>query len=452
MGVLAGFLSTWSGARAAFGEGAPQGGEPYDASASLQDLQAQVGAAAPAHHWSGGAARAYGTVSADHGKVLGSLAGLDRRLREQIDRSAAAVTRGRTELDAVKQWVLAAARSVPPNDAGERMLVPIVAKGIGEVATIVTRSTSELTAIGAAVGAIAAEYRALGTGPKLGPAETPVDREAPTEPENEYERALRDAGLLTGPSPGGHYRDWLENAQRQRVPPETIVDIARRHQITPSSFDVLNDMEQVTDPDGKTFFLLPPGTNGEDARKAALMTYILNAGTDYGEGTAHDFPVTPYSADEVDRILDRQAANAWSYDTGVGFVDANGGRLMSTPNGILMGLGGNPVQDVFSEDGGSTYGDIFMANIDDPDDAAQSLRDMAGSGVMWYPQPDGNGARGELDLDRLLHHEEKHSTQWATLGPERFIAVYGAGQVASWMFGVPNPLEAGAGLGDGGYR
>ena len=95
-------------------------------------------------------------------------------------------------------------------------------------------------------------------------------------------------GLLTGPPPDGYYKEWLENAKRQGVPPSVIVDIARRHDITPEDFDVLDGMEKITDRDGKSFFLMPPGTSGDDARKAALMTYILNAGTDYGEATRQE--------------------------------------------------------------------------------------------------------------------------------------------------------------------
>ncbi len=100
----------------------------------------------------------------------------------------------------------------------------------------------------------------------------------------------------------------------------SIVDIAQQQNITPQSFDVLNGMERVEDRDGKDFFLMPAGTSGEDARKAALMTYILNCGTDYGKNPQTDFDETPYSAAEVQRIADRQEANAWSYDKDVDFV------------------------------------------------------------------------------------------------------------------------------------
>ncbi len=81
----------------------------------------------------------------------------------------------------------------------------------------------------------------------------------------------------------GHSKKWLENAQRRGVPSDVVVEIARRHAITPESFAILKKTGEIRDPHGKSFFLLAPDTNGDDARKATLMTYILNAGTDYGK-------------------------------------------------------------------------------------------------------------------------------------------------------------------------
>jgi hypothetical protein len=383
--------------------------------------------------------------------VLGDLANLDERLKAQIDQSARAVTSGRTDLHAVKKWVLDAAAGVPRTAAGERMLLPIVQRGIGEIIDIVTRTNGELNTIGAGMRGLGEGYRALGD-QKIGNGGNPqpADGEGGNEAENEYEEALRDAGLLTGPPPEGYYQEWLDNARRQGVPPEVIVDIARRHQITPESFNVLDRMEKITDEQGKSFFLMPPDTTGADARRAALMTYVLNAGTDYGERTAHDFEPTPYSADEVQRIIDRQEANSWSYDQDVGFVHENGGRLATTPNGMLMGLGGSQLQDFLSQGGGSTWGDVFMLNIDDPTDAAQQLRDVASSGRMWYPGTDGNGYEGNLDLDRILHHEERHSQQWQRYGYLGFIDAYATGKVVEIF--TDHPLEEDAGLSDGGYE
>lgn len=265
---------------------------------------------------------------------------------------------------------------------------------------------------------------------------------------NHLELALREAGLLSGATPPGAYTQWLENAERQGVDSGTILQIAAEHDITPEDFALLDGMEQITDPDGKSFFVLPDDISGDDARRAVLLTYVLNAGTDYGEGgDDHDFEETPYSAAEVQRIIDRQAANGWSYDDDVGFVHGNGGRMVSTPNGMLMGLGGNWLQDIYSQQGGTTYGDIFMLNIDDTDDELGALREAVRSGRATYEDDDGNLHHGDLDLDRLLHHEERHSQQWAEEGYLGFLSSYAWEQLTGG-----NETEEGAGLSDGGYH
>jgi len=268
----------------------------------------------------------------------------------------------------------------------------------------------------------------------------------------EMEQALRDAGLLTGPPVSGHYRQWLENAVRRGVSIDTIKEIAAEHHITPEDFEILDGMEEIReDEDGdgtfKSYFLMPTDISGDDAAKAVRMTYIMNAGTDYGtEGEATDFSPTPYGSEELRRITDRQRENSWSYDEDVGFVHGNGGRLVTTPNGMMMGLGGNLVQDQFSQQGGTTWGDTFMLNIDDPKDPAQQLREAAKSGHAWYEGDDGP-YRGALDMDRLLHHEERHSQQWAREGYTGFLASYVWEQVTGG-----NETEEDAGLSDGGYR
>lgn len=147
---------------------------------------------------------------------------------------------------------------------------------------------------------------------------------------------LRREGSLTGPNPGGLYEDWVRNTVENGVSIDTLLEIARDHDITPDSFDVLDGMEIITDPDGKSFFMLVTDMSGDEVRAAVLMTYILNAGTGYEGG---DYSETPYSSDEVQRIIDRQSDNLWSYDEDVAFVHDNGGRLTTTPNGMLMGLG-----------------------------------------------------------------------------------------------------------------
>ena len=66
MSVLDAFLSTWSNARATFGEGVPQPGAGYDQSASLTTLKGYLDQAAPGTHWSGGAATVYGNANTEH--------------------------------------------------------------------------------------------------------------------------------------------------------------------------------------------------------------------------------------------------------------------------------------------------------------------------------------------------------------------------------------------------
>lgn len=268
----------------------------------------------------------------------------------------------------------------------------------------------------------------------------------------ELEQALRDAGLLTGPPVSGYYRQWLENAVRRGVSLDTIKQIITEHHITPADFKILEGMEEIReDEDGdgifKSYFLMPTNISGADAAKAVRMTYILNAGTDYGtEGEKTDFAPTPYGSAELRRITERQRQNSWSYSEDVGFVHGNGGRLVTTPNGMMMGLGGNLIQDQFSQHAGTTWGDTFMVNIDDPNDAAQQIREVARSGYAWYDSDNGP-YRSKLDIDRLLHHEERHSRQWADEGYTGFLASYVWEQVTGG-----NETEEDAGLSDGGYR
>ena len=240
----------------------------------------------------------------------------------------------------------------------------------------------------------------------------------------------------------GYYKMWLENAERRGVPSGVVAEIARRHAIAPESFQILEELEQIKDPKGKSFFLIPPGICGHAAREAALMTFVVNAGTDYGKvgGRPADFPETPYSAAEAARIVNRQNANRWSYSRDVRFVDRNGGRLVTTPNGMLMGLGGNWIQQKFSQRGGTTWGDIFMINGGNRTDPAEHLRRIVRSGHA-----------GNLDLDRVLHHEERHSRQWAEKGYVGMLRGYSWELVRELVFGKLNRLEEDAGLSDGGY-
>jgi EspA/EspE family len=58
VGVLDGFFSTWSNAKATFGEGTPQGGAQFDGSGALNQLKSNLDSAAPGSRWTGTAATA----------------------------------------------------------------------------------------------------------------------------------------------------------------------------------------------------------------------------------------------------------------------------------------------------------------------------------------------------------------------------------------------------------
>jgi hypothetical protein len=160
--VLDAFLSTWSDARSTFGEGTPETGSQYDKSGPLQDMQTTVQSAAPGSTWTGRAASAYGTANTEHGDVLGKLAGLDQRLSAQVNQSSQVVEAGRRNLDALRQWMVDAAASVPPGKNRDQMLLPIVQKGLGQLTDIVTKSNGDLGKIGGEIRALDAEFRALG--------------------------------------------------------------------------------------------------------------------------------------------------------------------------------------------------------------------------------------------------------------------------------------------------
>lgn len=172
VGLLDGFLSTWSNARKTFGRGTPQTGEAFDQSSQFSRMQTTVQSAAPGDRWSGTAAAAYGKANADHGKVFDELAALDRRLAATVSQSAQVVAAGREKLDGVKSWVVDAASSLPPGKDRERLLVPIVKNGLGQITDIMTASNTELNRLGGEVRKIGAGYQLLGN-QKFAPASGP---------------------------------------------------------------------------------------------------------------------------------------------------------------------------------------------------------------------------------------------------------------------------------------
>ncbi|WP_160110924.1 hypothetical protein [Mycolicibacterium houstonense] len=67
--------------------------------------------------------------------------------------------------------------------------------------------------------------------------------------------------------------------------------------------------------------------------------------------------------------------------------------------------------------------------------------------------PNGTSDRpGALDLDRLLHHEERRSEQWADLGHQEIANQYAQKMADESITKQLNPFESNAGAADGGYR
>lgn len=77
---------------------------------------------------------------------------------------------------------------------------------------------------------------------------------------NRYERALRQADLLTGTPPTGYVRIWLDNAARRSVGPEVVVDVAKTG--LAFSLQLLQGCQEITDPRGKSYFLIPAEASG----------------------------------------------------------------------------------------------------------------------------------------------------------------------------------------------
>jgi hypothetical protein len=160
-------MATWSKARTTFGEGTPQDGAVFDNSAQLRRMQSNVESARPGSQWTGAGSDTYDAANQRQGRVLGGTAALDEKLRAEVDRSAAVVAAGRRDLDAVRQWVVNAASTVPQTAQGERMLYPIVGKGAGEIAEILQKSNSDLNAIAGRLRGLSSEYQKLGGDLKL---------------------------------------------------------------------------------------------------------------------------------------------------------------------------------------------------------------------------------------------------------------------------------------------
>lgn len=168
MSTVDAFLATWTRTRTTFGEGVPRSGEGFDQSSRLNQLRSTLDGADPQRHWSGAAATRYGAVNSEHQRVVGEIATLDKQLARQIDQSAQIVTAGRRELDSVRRWVLAAAASVPDNQAGRHMLAAISARGLAQISDVMIRADGELGVVGERIRTIGARYHELGAGQRFG--------------------------------------------------------------------------------------------------------------------------------------------------------------------------------------------------------------------------------------------------------------------------------------------
>ncbi|HEV7422992.1 MAG TPA: EspA/EspE family type VII secretion system effector [Mycobacterium sp.] len=168
MSALDAFLATWSQARTIFGQGTPSEGARFDQSGRLRGLRDDVKSAAPGTNWTGSGSDTYAEANSRHARALGNMADLDERLGVEVDRSAAVVAAGRRDLDAVRQWVVDAAATVPRTAAGDRMLWSVVSKGSGELTDIINRSNSDLAAIAQRIRGLGSEYQAMGQ-PKESP-------------------------------------------------------------------------------------------------------------------------------------------------------------------------------------------------------------------------------------------------------------------------------------------
>lgn len=279
MGVLEAFVSTWSQTRDTFGRGVPRTGEPFDQSAALQRMQSAVASGAPDSLWTGAAADSYQVANAKHGRVFGQMAELDRKLGAKISESAHIVSTGRKDVDAVRQWVLDVAATVPEGRNRDRLLMGVVNNGLGRLTEIITGSNSELNRVGGEISTIDTGYRALRDeirfglpeGPELDGAEQ-HDAGGEHQPEDMAElvrRALagdRDAaaevnGLLDdiderqlGPNSIAHPLDPLRaelvGQLQGQMKPMSMGDLnAARERLGDNRGMLANAMQVMSDPD-----------------------------------------------------------------------------------------------------------------------------------------------------------------------------------------------------------
>lgn len=132
-----------------------------------------------------------------------------------------------------------------------------------------------------------------------------------------------------------------------------------------------------------------------------------------------------------------------------------GGHLMTTPEGIVMGIAGDEalrrfnlaelelgVPDaMWAQRGGTMYGDLFLVNppASQPD---STLVEIVSQGSVF--------GEDRHRLSDTLRHEKVHAEQWFEWGVDGFITEYFRNNNPHDPCG--HPMEIEAGLKGGGYQ
>jgi len=344
VGVLDGFISTWSNARETFGQGVPATGEQFDKSGPLTTMQSNVESAAPGSRWTGAGASAYQTANADHGKVFAQLAALDKQLSSHVTASSEVVAAGRTNLDTIRKWVVDSAAAVPPGKNHDQMVMQIVNKGLGQLREIVTKSNGDLAAIGGKIRSLGGEYDALGN-QKLAPKEGVGDGvlgEDKGKDEDEEKKSPSEQGAADS-----------EALQNGTLTPEQSERLANNTQLTPEQKGALDNGS----------LNLPPDQ----------MSYLQGFSREFGDKTPT----------EIKAIMDASGTD--------GRKVADAFQLASNPN-IHTGLPETDPPSIDQPSGGGKYAlpDGIQKVLDGP-----AMTQPMTSGVFedgrWIvpPEPDG---------------------------------------------------------------
>jgi hypothetical protein len=247
---------------------------------------------------------------------------------------------------------------------------------------------------------------------------------------------LREAGLLDeDEEPDGYYLGWLTWSLRKGLDPSDIVERAEQEEVTMERFDPLRELDTITDPTGRMFFILEDDNGAKDV---ARLTELLHGGTP--------------SVTDV-----RRSNNEWTYDGwGTKILGLNppsdlermrdsGAVVVATPEGTMLAAPGPDGSPFFVGGSGTTWMEMFVLNdsFDDPED---SLRIIIERGSRSR-DPDGH------PLAQLLLHERLHAAQWGRYGQffkYRYIIESGTGGTEGYKCG--NDHESDAVFDWGGYE